>query len=147
MRLPFPIKVDAVFNLFTSFGYFSEDHEDTRVLENIKNSLNKNGMAVIDYLNVVKTLNSLVENETIYLDEIEFKIKKEVKNDFIIKQIEFTIEGKYHRYYERVKCLTLERFEKIITSAGLKINRTFGDYNLHDYIPETSNRLILIIGE
>ena len=147
MRLPFPVKVDAVFNLFTSFGYFADDTEDIRVIENIKNSLNKNGVAVIDYLNVQKTIENLIPNETIFLDDIEFQISKEVKNDFIIKKIEFTVEGKYHNYYERVKCLTLERFEKIISAAGLKIKNTFGDYNLHSYDRENSNRLILIIAE
>lgn len=147
MRLPFPKKVDAVFNLFTSFGYFAEDAEDIRVIENIKTSLNENGVAVIDYLNVVKTVKNLVPKETILLDEIEFNITKEVKNDFIIKKIEFTVDGKYHSYFERVKCLTLERFEKIIETAGLQIKATYGDYNLHNYNQDESSRLILIISE
>ena len=145
MRLPFPIKVDAVFNLFTSFGYFSDDAEDIRVIQNIKASLNENGVGVIDYLNVDKTIAHLVADETIILDEIAFHITKEVKNDFIIKKIEFTVANKYHSYYERVKCLDLDRFENIIKSAGLKIKHTFGDYNLHAFDKKTSNRLILII--
>lgn len=147
MRLPFSVKVDAVFNLFTSFGYFADDTEDIRVIENIKEALNENGVAVIDYLNVIKVVNSFVASETIILDEIEFQITKEVKNDFIIKKIEFTIEGKYHSYFERVKCLTLARFKNIIERAGLRITNTFGDYNLHPYNEENSNRLILIISE
>ncbi len=147
MRLPYPIKVDAIFNLFTSFGYFTEDSEDIRVIRNIRESLNQEGVAVIDYLNVQKTLKNLVTREIIILDNIEFTITKEVKNDFIIKKIEFTAEEKYHSYFERVKCLTLERFENIISSAGLKIKTTFGDYNLHPYSPKESSRLILIIGE
>jgi SAM-dependent methyltransferase len=147
MRLPFSLKVDAVFNLFTSFGYFADDIEDIRVIENIKEALNKKGVAVIDYLNVIKTVNNLVLNETIVLDEIEFQITKEVKNDFIIKKIEFRVEEKYHSYFERVKCLTLTRFENIIESAGLRITHTFGDYNLHAFDEEESNRLILIISQ
>jgi len=147
MRLPFSVKVDAVFNLFTSFGYFADDIEDIRVLENIKTALNTNGVAVIDYLNVIKTVNTMVSNEIIVLDNIEFYISKEVKNDFIIKKIEFTVGGTYHSYFERVKCLTLARFKNIVESAGLRIKNTFGDYNLHAYDEEKSNRLILIIGE
>ena len=145
MRLPFPLKTDAIFNLFTSFGYFADDKEDIRVIENIKNSLNEDGVAVIDYLNVVKTIDKLVPDETILLDDIEFHITKEVKNDFIIKKIEFTVEEKYHCYYERVKCLDLARFKKIIETAGLQITETFGDYNLHAFDKNNSNRLILII--
>jgi SAM-dependent methyltransferase len=66
MRLPYPVMVDAVFNLFTSFGYFADDIEDIRVIENIKAALNKNGVAVIDYLNIIKTANNLVPTETIF---------------------------------------------------------------------------------
>lgn len=146
MRLPYPVKVDAVFNMFTSFGYFANDDEDVRVLKNIKAALNENGVAVIDYLNVEKTIAKLVPKETIVLDDIAFHISKEVKNDFIIKKIEFTIEDKYHSYYERVKCLNLERFSSLIEKAGLKIIHTFGDYNLHAFDKIKSNRLILLLG-
>lgn len=145
MRLPFPIKVDAVFNLFTSFGYFAEDIEDIRVIKNIKASLNTGGIAVIDYLNVDKTINTLVPKQKIHLDGIDFNISKKVQNDFIIKKIEFTIDGKYHSYFERVKCLNLMRFESIVEKAGLKIKDTLGDYNLHSFDVDTSNRLILVL--
>lgn len=145
MRQPFSLKVDAIFNLFTSFGYFADDAEDIRVVENIKMALNKNGIAVIDYLNINKTIDNLVADETIILDEIEFHITREVKNDFIVKKIEFTVDGKYHNYFERVKCLDYKRFEKIINSAGLKIKHTFGDYNLSSFDKEKSDRLILLI--
>ena len=145
MRLPFSLKVDAIFNLFTSFGYFAADAEDIRVVKNIKESLHKDGIAVIDYLNVDKTIKTLVPEQKIHLDGIDFNITKTVQNDFIIKKIAFTVEGKYHSYYERVKCLNLDRFESIVAKAGLKIKHTFGDYNLHDFDIETSNRLILIL--
>ena len=53
MRKPFNIKYDAVFNLFTSFGYFENDKDDILVLKNIHNGLQKNGLLVLDFLNVV----------------------------------------------------------------------------------------------
>lgn len=145
MRLPFPFKKDAVFNLFTSFGYFEDDKDDIRVLENIKNCLNKNGVAVIDYLNVTKTIEHLKADETVLLDGIEFHITREVKNGFIIKKIEFTVEDEYHSYYERVKCLDKPSFEKYIKQAGLKIKHIFGDYNLNPFDEKKSSRLILIL--
>jgi SAM-dependent methyltransferase len=147
MRLPFPIKTDAVFNMFTSFGYFADDKEDIRVLENIKNALNTDGIAVIDYLNVVKTIDKLIPNETVTLDGIDFHITREIKNGFIIKKIEFTVEEEYHSYYERVKCLDLNSFEGFIKSAGLKVKHLFGDYNLNAFDTNDSNRLILIISK
>jgi hypothetical protein len=52
MRVPFEEKYDAIFNLFTSFGYF-ENEEDPSPLIAIKESLSEYGFAVIDFLNVV----------------------------------------------------------------------------------------------
>ena len=46
MREPLHKKYDAVFNLFTSFGYFKEDKDDILVLQNIKNCLKEDGFFV-----------------------------------------------------------------------------------------------------
>lgn len=145
MRLPIPIQVDAVFNLFTSFGYFADDNEDIRVLKNIKNTLLPNGIGVIDYLNVTKTIQNLVREEVVILNGIEFHITREIKNGFIIKKIEFTAEDKFHSYFERVKCLDLEKFNSMIDESGLKIKHIFGDYNLNPFDENNSNRLILVL--
>lgn len=145
MRLPFPFKKDAIFNLFTSFGYFEDDNDDIRVLENIKNGLNPGGIAVIDYLNVTKTIANLVPEETVTLDGIDFHISKEVKNGFIIKKIEFTVDDEYHSFYERVKCLDKKYFESYVAKVGLKIKHVFGDYNLNSFDEKSSNRLILVL--
>ncbi|HRN98840.1 MAG TPA: methyltransferase domain-containing protein, partial [Flavobacterium sp.] len=40
MREPFEEKFDAVFNLFTSFGYFDDDNDNLRTLKAIHESLN-----------------------------------------------------------------------------------------------------------
>ena len=147
MRLPFSNCYDAIFNLFTSFGYFVEDSDDLRVLENIKNSLNDSGVAVIDYLNVKKTLKNLVPKETLTLDGIDFQITRELKNNFIVKKIEFTSRGKYHSYFERVKCLDAKKFTSYAEQVGLKIKHTFGDYNLNAFDKEKSNRFILVLSK
>ena len=46
MRMPFNNQYDAIFNLFTSFGYFEDDQEDILVLKNIKNGMKENGVVV-----------------------------------------------------------------------------------------------------
>ena len=53
MRIPFKDKFDAIFNLFTSFGYFENDIDDILVLTNIHDGLNENGLLVLDFLNVI----------------------------------------------------------------------------------------------
>ncbi|WP_347175217.1 class I SAM-dependent methyltransferase [Polaribacter uvawellassae] len=145
MRSSIKNKYDAIFNLFTSFGYFEDDEEDIKVLQNIKNGLKENGIAVIDFLNVFDVKKNLVSNEVKSVDGIDFFIHKKIENGFIIKEIEFTVDGEKHSYFERVKYLDKEKFTSYFKKAGLKINHTFGNYSLSDFDKETSNRLIFVV--
>ena len=145
MRNQFSKKYDAIFNLFTSFGYFEDDKEDIQVLLNVKNGLKKNGIAVIDFLNVFDVKNNLVKNEMKSINGIDFFINRKIENGFIIKEIGFTADGKEHSYFERVKYIDLEKFTSYFKKAGLKINHTFGNYNLNPFDKKTSKRLIFVV--
>ncbi len=145
MRSPIKNKYDAIFNLFTSFGYFEDDEEDIKVLRNIKNGLKENGIAVIDFLNVFDVKKNLVSNEVKSIEGIDFLIHRKIENGFIIKEITFTIDGKNHSYFERVKYLDAEKFTSYFKKAGLKINHIFGNYSLSDFDKEASNRLIFVV--
>ncbi len=145
MRKPFNIKYDAVFNLFTSFGYFENDMDDILVLKNIHKGLRENGLLVLDFLNVVNVEKKLVKKEVKIVDEITFNLQREIKDGFILKHITFTDKGVNHSFSERVKYLTLKKFELYFFEAGLKINHIFGDYHLAKFNPETSERLIFVV--
>lgn len=144
MRQTFQNKYDAVFNLFTSFGYFDDDNEDLAVLKAMKTGLNNNGVLVLDFLNVIKTKNELVAEEVKEIDGIEFHIKREIKDGFILKHISFFAEEQQHSYTEKVKFLDLDKMKNYFNKVGLTIIDTFGDYNLSAFNKEHSNRLILI---
>jgi SAM-dependent methyltransferase len=145
MRKPFNIKYDAVFNLFTSFGYFENDMDDILVLKNIHKGLHKNGLLVLDFLNVVNVEKKLVKKEIKIIDNITFNLEREIKDGFIIKHINFKDKGVNHSYSERVKYLDLEKFKSYFIKAGLKINHIFGDYHLTKFNPVTSERLIFVV--
>lgn len=144
MRNPLPKSYNAIFNLFTSFGYFENDKDDVLVLKNIKNALKENGIFVLDFLNVVTVKKHLVKKETKIVDGIQFNIQREIKNEFIIKNISFEDHNIQHSYVEKVKYIDLEKFENYFSSAGLKINHIFGNYQLDEFNPNTSDRLIIV---
>jgi cyclopropane fatty-acyl-phospholipid synthase-like methyltransferase len=144
MRQPFVGRYNAVFNLFTSFGYFEKDSEEILVLKNMKNSFLENGVLVLDFLNVEKVKNSLVKKEMKTVDGIDFHIEREIKDGFILKHISFTDKGKDHSYTEHVKYLDLEKFKSYFASAGLTLQHVFGNYQLSEFDPKTSDRLILV---
>lgn len=144
MRKAFKNKYDAVFNLFTSFGYFDEDAEDILILKNIKNGLRKDGVFVFDFLNAQFVKDNLVAEETKVVDNITFHIKREIINGFILKHISFFAEGKNHTYTERVKYLDIEKMTSYFEKVGFTIKNIFGDYNLNTFDSKKSNRLILV---
>ena len=144
MRKSFKNKYDAIFNLFTSFGYFDDDAEDIKVLQNFKNGIKKKGTVVIDFLNVEKVKNNLIKKEIKSVDGIEFHIKREVKNGFILKHISFFADEKQHSYTEQVKYLDLDKMQLYLKKADLQLIYTFGNYQLDAFDSKTSDRLILI---
>lgn len=144
MRKPIENKYDAIFNLFTSFGYFKSDNEDITVLKSMKGGLKEDGVLVLDFLNVEKLKTTLVTQETKVIDGITFNIQREIKDGFILKHISFFADGNNHSFTERVKYLDLEKFTTYFKAVGLEIMHTFGNYELQDYNAKTSNRLILV---
>jgi len=144
MRKPIRKKYEAIFNLFTSFGYFDDDKEDILILKNIKNGLKKEGVFVFDFLNAEKVKINLVVKETKIVDEITFHIKREIKNGFILKHISFFADNEQHTYTEKVKYLDLKKMTSFFNEVGFTITNVFGDYNLNTYEAQTSDRLILV---
>ncbi len=144
MRQAFKGMYNAVFNLFTSFGYFETDEEDIQVLKNMKDSFLDEGLIVLDFLNVEKVKENLVTKETKIVDGIEFHIKREIKEGFIMKHISFSDKGVDHSYTENVKYLDLKKFREYLDCANLSLVHVFGDYKLSEFNSETSERLIFV---
>ena len=59
-------KVDAVYNLFTSFGYFDDEQDDRKVFASVHHALNEGGIFVLDFLNEKWVQNTLVPKATIH---------------------------------------------------------------------------------
>jgi len=144
MREPFEQKFDAIFNLFTSFGYFEQDSDNIVTLKAICKSLTEYGFGVIDFMNVKHTIDNLVPKEVKTVDGIDFHVKRFYIDDHIIKEIDFEDKGKKYHFVEKVKALTLEDFETIMEEAGIYLLDTFGDYKLRKFYKNESPRLIMI---
>jgi len=144
MRRPLEEKYDAIFNLFTSFGYFEDDDEDLLVLKGMKKGLKKDGFLVMDFLNVIKVRKDLVTKETKEIDGISFDIKREIKDEFIHKNISFFADDEQHFYTEKVKYITIDKMKAYFEKVGLEITAIFGDYALNSFEEQTSDRLIFV---
>ena len=135
-------KVNAVFNLFTSFGYFDDDEDDRKVFSSVKNVLQNDGIFVLDFLNEKFVKNTLVDETTVTKDGIDFLIKKRIEENHVIKDIFFEDKGEPFHYFEKVKLHTLEEIKNIAESFGFEAVKIWGNYQLEDFERETSPRCI-----
>jgi len=145
MRDPFRINYfNAVFNLFTSIGYFKNMRDNFSVFKNVANALQKEGVFVIDFLNAEKIPVSLDTKYIEQRDAIAFHISKKVVDNTICKRIEFNAGGKEYYFEESVSLLGKSDFVSFADAAGLKLHCCFGNYQLENFDPEKSDRLILL---
>ena len=135
---------DAVFNLFTSFGYFDTHEDNIKTLKAIKESINEYGFGVIDFFNADFIIENLVAKETKEIDGITFNIKRFVENKKIIKEIRFEDKGESFFFTEKVSAFTLADFEAMMEEAGIYLLEIFGDYKLRKFYKSQSERLILL---
>ena len=134
--------VDAVFNLFTSFGYFENEEDDQSVFSSVSNALKKDGYFVLDFLNEEYVKNTLVPESTEQRGDITFNITKKIEDSHVIKDICFEDKGKAYHYFEKVNLHTIEEIETYARNCGFERLKIWGDYQLNDFKKETSPRCI-----
>ncbi len=144
MCKPYKKQFDAVFNLFTSFGYFDDEADNLNTIKAIKSNLNETGFAVIDFMNTEQVIANLVPENTKTIDGITFHLKRFVKDGYIVKTIHFEADGETYNFEERVRAFTLSDFEALFEAAGVHLLDVFGNYALDRYDAKTSERLVMI---
>lgn len=145
MREPFTEdEYDLVANLFTSFGYFDDLNDNLKVLNSIETMMNEDGYFVIDFMNVDKVLRTLVAEEEKEIDGISFKIKRQHKDGFIVKDIHIKDGEQIFDFQEKVQALTIDNFKELISKTDLIVEGFYGNYDLNIFDVDTSDRMIII---
>jgi len=147
MRLPFRVNYyDYVFNFFTSLGYFNTKRENDNSIRTIANSLKKNGIFVIDYLNVHYAEEHLIHNENKIIDGTEYDIHRWHDDNYFYKKI--TVNDPLLHYpiehTERVAKFNLGDFTDMLSFQHMQVHEVFGDYNLGSYHVRNKPRLIIV---
>jgi len=146
-NIPFENEFDAVYNFFTSFGYFS-DEENFKVLKEINKCLKKGGKFLIDSSNPIRVIKELmpqtwfeVENRIYCLEKSEIDyINMRIKLERVILRNGKEIDRKVH--YVRV--YTPAELSYLMKLAGLKPIEFYGDWRDFSEYDENSRRLIII---
>ncbi len=143
--LPVTTEFDLVLNLFTSFGYFESDNENSLVLHQMYNVLKRKGFFVFDYFNSSFVENNLIPVHEQNINNVSIKQERYIKDSRINKKISIVKDGKNSVFYESVKIYQPEEIYALLENAGLKITKIFGNYSGSEFKKESSR--LLIIGE
>jgi cyclopropane fatty-acyl-phospholipid synthase-like methyltransferase len=135
---------EAIFNLFTSFGYFDNVRDNKMVLAQVAIHLQEGGSFVLDYFNSVKVQAHMKPHYYMEIEGVEFNILKKVMDGKIIKSIHIKDGSNEFDFEEKVQLFSLSEIIEMITEAGMQVVNTFGDYLLNGFEAENSDRVIVI---
>lgn len=144
-NVPLSDTYDAVVNLFTSFGYFAEDEENARVIQEIHRLLKPGARFIIDFLNPFYVAEHLVPYSKRQDGSLTIEEHRSIENNFVKKNIIIREAGSMERHYtEQVKLYGLPQLKDMIGQAGLEVDEVYGNYHGDPYNQKSSPRLIIV---
>lgn len=143
-NIPLLQEYDGAFNLFTSFGYFTDDAENELVFTKASDALKNNGWFVFDYLNPTYVKNNLVPEDEMEKDGLFIKQEREVKSGYVFKRITIKEGDSKREYMERVKLYEQEAIKEMLMRNNFTVKHIFGDYDASIYDKNDSPRQIFI---
>lgn len=144
--LPFrPGAFSLVVNLFTSFGYFSEDADHRTVLNEIASVLPAGGVFVLDYLNAEQVVANLKPRDERRVKDIVVEQERSISADgkFVEKRI--TLRGKNKSFVERVRLFSRAQLESLLANAGFAVEKVFGAYEGEAWTPASQRTMLLSV--
>jgi len=146
LREPLPLQntYDAIFNFFTSFGYFDDQKDNQKAFDTFAGGLKENGLLVLDFFNPTYVLANLVPSETVEREGISFQIKRWSAAGYLYKSIDFSDQGKDFSFVEKVELVAKNDFIAYAAQAGLRLVDLKGDYQLAAFDEASSPRMIFV---
>lgn len=143
-ELPFPSAAFAgLVNFFTSFGYFAEEQENLKVIDEMSRVLGEGAPFLFDYLNVYREVQNLVPHE---------QRETEAGTVFIHRSFD-TAEKTFNkriaigpkRFLERVRAYDLDEISAMFAERRLAIQTVCGDFDGSAY--HTASPRLIVVGK
>lgn len=117
-----------VVNLFTSFGYFSDDADHRRVIAEVAAVTAPGGTFVLDYLNAEQVVARLKPIDEKVVNGVAVEMRRAITADgrFVEKRI--TLREKKKAFVERVRLFSRAELQSLLESSGFAVEDVVGDY-------------------
>lgn len=143
-RIPTDWQFNLVINLFTSFGYFETDCENSDVIKRISQVLLPSGWLVVDFFNASWLRHNLVSHdERLLPDGRRLEQTRWIENGRVEKRLLLRSTEEAVEYVESVRMYSKEEFEKMFAENGLTLKHLFGGYDGSEFNEKDSSRLIM----
>ncbi|MFA6554319.1 MAG: class I SAM-dependent methyltransferase [Candidatus Paceibacterota bacterium] len=140
---------EAVIMMYSSFGYFSDDEENEKVMKSVNKSLKPGGLFLFDIRNknltlkysTQKTWEEKNDSFRLYNSSFDEKTNLAVMNITIIQKGSNVVE----KTSFILKLYSLEQIKAMLEKNGFKLIKVFGDTTLaKEFNPETSKRMVFL---
>ncbi len=136
---------DAAINFFSSFGYFKEDEDNFKVIQNVHSSLKIGGKFLIDVMGRKVMTREFTQEREGRLDDGYFIEEREIKGDWELLENRWTLitedDVKKGTFY--IKIYSAEGLREMLREAGFAEIDLYGDLDKSEY-GEDAERLIAV---
>jgi SAM-dependent methyltransferase len=119
---------DLVVNLFTSFGYFRDDAQHVRVVQEVRRVCSARAWFVLDYLNAPEVRANLIPFDERRVGSRVVEQERSISSDgrYVCKTIMLWDEGRM--FTERVRLFDADELCRMLECSGFVVVRRVGDY-------------------
>jgi SAM-dependent methyltransferase len=131
--IPFDNTLDAVINVFTSFGYLANEEEDLQVLAQIHKALRPGGQFLLETVHQSRVMQSFSPYGILHYDD-GLIVLEERRIDLVGSRNEVHItlilpDGKRREYHQSMRIYTLTELIRMLTTVGLQVQAYYGGLN------------------
>ena len=126
-------RYDAVINMFTSFGYFETEVDNQRVLDGVARALRPGGRFFIDTMNHDGLMRVFRDSDCTERPDgtlsIELRRYDVLTGRTNVDWIYVERDGKRRKAFHSVRLYTYTEFAAMLSKAGLRVVRTWGNFD------------------
>jgi len=123
-----PRAFDAVINMYTSFGFFDDDRENARVLENIYASLRAGGSVLIDLNSKEIAARNFQERTWMEIDDVLLLIQQWADQSWRSLETRWILvrDGRTRELRWKLRLYSSEELKNLLKSTGFRAVRLYG---------------------
>lgn len=146
-NVPLKGSFNLVLNMFTSFGYFTNDNENFSFIRKAYKLLNEKGYFIFDYLNKDYVINNLSPLSNRTIGEKKIIEERKINHNRVEKKIIIESSSERKIFHESVLMYSPDEIIDGFNLCGLKVDKIFGDYIGSNFNSINSERLLIFFAK